>query len=646
MNKRNIYMVQVDQMYVGLTFRSAYLPYAVGLLCAYAFRDETIREAYELKEFLILREQIDSVVNRMENPAFVGFSCYVWNTEYNKRLAQKVKERFPDCVIAFGGHNVPPDTGFLEDYPYIDFLMHGEGEIPFKELLLQLMQDEPDFSQVPGISYRAEGGQLLQTEMFVPCGLDYPSPYLEGWFEPIFQKYPGIQFSIVWETNRGCPYHCAYCDWALLKSKIRKFPMERLLAELQWMADHKIEYVWGTDSNFGIFARDEELVDLMIAIKERTGYPQKLYMNYAKHNVDRVFSIVQKLDRSGISRQGTTLSFQSLNPEVLKNIGRENMDLAYFKSLIQRYNTAGIQTYSELILGLPGETLNSFRDGIGQLLEAGQHNAIICYRCCLLPNSTMGRTDFRQKYAFRTVPAETEVSPHGFSEDYVPMDHEPEYMQMIVETSTLTSEDWQAANAFFLFVQALHEYGTMRFFAICLFQERGVRYQDFYAELLQFAQENPDTLLYSLLQEIKEFCRMFTTGERKLLRIPSVADFNFPENEYIAFKCLYEKDRLFAEITDYLKQYDWEEDLLDELLRYQNEMMRYPGATEKELTFKFNFPAYFAAAQTGEPIPLLKKQTRVRIVDNNGKEDWLRFAVSLWRARTSGKSFNLAETLE
>ncbi|MDR1408968.1 MAG: radical SAM protein [Oscillospiraceae bacterium] len=639
-------MVQVDQVYIGFKFTSAYLPYAAGLLCAYAFQNETIKETYALKEFLILREQIDRVIDRMEDPYFVGFSCYVWNTEYNKRLAKKIKERFPKCIIAFGGHNVPPDTSFLAEYSYIDFLMHGEGEIPFQKLLLQLAQDAPDFAQVPSLSYRGAGVALLETPRLVPEGLNYPSPYLEGWFDPLFEKHPDIQFSIVWETNRGCPYHCAYCDWALLKAKIRQFPMNRLIAELDWMAEHKIEYVWGADSNFGFFARDEELVDHMIAIKERTGYPQKLYINYAKHDVDRVFRIVQKLDKSGISKQGTTLSFQSLSPEVLKNIGRENMNLAYFKNLIQRYNAAGIRTYSELILGLPGETLQSFRNGIGMLLEAGQHNAVVCYRCVLLPNSTMGRPDMRERFGFRTVPAETETPPVGLGKDYVPMERVPEYMRMIVETNTLSAADWQEANCFFLFVQALHGYGMLRFPAICQFQEKGVRYQDFYAALLRFAQQRPDTLIYTLMQEIESFCRLFVTGERKLLKISEIADWTWPENEYIAFRCLYEKERFLAEITDFLRQYDWEHGLLEELLRYQNEMMRTLDGTEKELVFLYNFPAYFAAAQIGEAIPLEKKSTRAHIVDNNGADNWQILAMGLWKDRFSGKSFNTVEILE
>ena len=80
----------------------------------------------------------------MDSPAFVGFSNYIWNTQYNLALAKKIKAKFPECVILFGGHNVPPDNSFLEKYPFIDFLIHAEGEEAFRSLLLELLKDNPD----------------------------------------------------------------------------------------------------------------------------------------------------------------------------------------------------------------------------------------------------------------------------------------------------------------------------------------------------------------------------------------------------------------------------------------------------------------------------------------------------------------------
>ena len=87
MAKKNIYMVQVDHLY-GNAEKSIYLPYAVGLLTAYAFTDAHIREHYAFKGFVYWRKPVETAVEELTNPFVVGFSCYVWNTEYNKAFAK------------------------------------------------------------------------------------------------------------------------------------------------------------------------------------------------------------------------------------------------------------------------------------------------------------------------------------------------------------------------------------------------------------------------------------------------------------------------------------------------------------------------------------------------------------------------------
>ena len=130
---RNVYFVQVD-VSASLGAQNAYLPYTAGILAANAWTSDIVKSNFLFKEFIFLREDIAGVVARMDAPAVVAFSNYCWNTEYNKTLAAAVKEKYPDCITVFGGHNVPNDFSFLEKYPYIDILCHGEGEDTVKKL--------------------------------------------------------------------------------------------------------------------------------------------------------------------------------------------------------------------------------------------------------------------------------------------------------------------------------------------------------------------------------------------------------------------------------------------------------------------------------------------------------------------------------
>ncbi|MDR2647135.1 MAG: radical SAM protein [Oscillospiraceae bacterium] len=623
--KKQIYLVQTDVIRSSERFRSAYLPYAVAQLWAYAAQFDDIRTAYNLAGFVYLREKLSDVVGRLKDPFLVGFSCYVWNTEYNKALASAIKNAYPECHIVFGGHNVPPNEVFLREFPYIDFLLHGEGEIPFAELLRALERDVPNFDTVPGLSRRtADGGFGTNPSKELTALDDLPSPYLMGLFDALYAERPDIQWSIVWETNRGCPYQCAYCDWGKLKAKIRCMSMERLLAEIAWIGAHKIEFIWGSDANFGILPRDEDIADALIAQHKKTGYPFKFYVNYAKQSDDRVFRIAQKLNEVGIARYGTTLSLQSMSPEVLSRIGRKNFDAAYFAKQLRHYAQEGIKCYSELILGLPGETLQSFCEGIAQLLELGQHQLIIVYHCFLLPNSILASPELRasfQPQVVRTLLLQSRTLHDN--EDI------PEYIDTIVATNTLCAEDWLTAALFHISVHAIHCLGLLRLVAIYL-HEKCVKYDAFYSALNAWSRTNRETIFSEGMHILELYFLAEQQGlPRKLTVISEISDLPLNEEETVFALCLLQLDRFFTEIADFLRPYFSDADIFENLLRYQKEMIRRPNEPQKELRVDYDFPSYFNAFFAGNPIQLQKKNMTLHLFDPQNPVDW-----GDWHSRT------------
>ncbi|MCL2513510.1 MAG: hypothetical protein FWF08_06375, partial [Oscillospiraceae bacterium] len=363
MNKKNIYLIQA-----GFGFdNSLYFPYAVGTLAAYAWADPEISEFYNLKELVFTRKDIKSFVKSMENPFLAGFSNYVWNFEYNKALAKAIKREYPSCVILFGGHSVPPGTALLEQESYVDILMYGEGEVPFTKLLKALKIT--GIARIPNIAYRKVGKIHVNRREEYPDISSYPSPYSSGLFDKLISDNPDVDFLAVLETNRGCVHNCAYCDWCIGK-KLRQFPIERVRADIDWLSKNKIEYCFCADANFGIFGRDEEIVDYIIQNREKYGYPKVFRPCYAKDKDERVFSISKKLNAYGMDK-GATMAYQTLSPAALSNINRKNLTLGHFSKLLAMYNEAAIPAYSELILGMPGETYESFCEGICRLIESG-----------------------------------------------------------------------------------------------------------------------------------------------------------------------------------------------------------------------------------------------------------------------------------
>ena len=246
---KKVYFVQVGFEFDG----SVYLPYAVGTIIAYCRSVNKINEEYEFSDIIFRREKLQTALDKISEPSVVGFSCSVWNMEYNKALARLVKEKYPQCFIVFGGHSAVAENLSEE---YIDCVMLGEGEETFAQLLKGL--SDGDISDVDNIVYK-NNGAIVATERSCARNIEnYPSAYLTGVFDKIVSENPEADFLAVLETNRGCPYTCSYCDWCSDK-KMRFFSMEKVLAEIEWLSQNKIAYCFGADSNFGMFERDYDI---------------------------------------------------------------------------------------------------------------------------------------------------------------------------------------------------------------------------------------------------------------------------------------------------------------------------------------------------------------------------------------------------
>ena len=638
---KNVYMVQASQTYGGNIFKSAYLPYAAGLLVAYAWTDETVKSEYCFKRFIFTREDIETAAKSLENPAVIGFSNYIWNTEYNKALAKRIKELYPECAVVFGGHNVPPDTSFLEKFDYIDYLIHGEGEEAFLELLVELTKDEPDFSTVSNLSFRNENGGYTKNSVKVLTKTDYPSPYLTGVFDDIIRENPDMQLDAILETSRGCPRNCAYCDWGCTNSKVKLFPLERVHAEIEWFAKNKIAFLWGADANFGAFDRDEEITDHLVEVREKYGYPERIRTNYAKNRPDFVFKINQKLEKYGLSKEGATLSFQSLNPDTLASIGRKNMSLEKFKELMMMYRNAGVTTYSELILGLPCETYESFCRGIGMLLEAGQHRLINVYNCEILPNSPMASKDYLEKYGIKTAEVVFLSSHNKTKSDVV------EKTKYVIGTASMSFEEWIAANIFAGYEDSFHHYGILRSIAIYLYYEKKVPYEKFYNSVVDLCKNSDNETLNHAYRSLYNFYK--DVGLEKPIELYSndvYGKISWPPKHVAHMDAIYRLEEYYDAMMPLFESYGINKDILDEIIEYQKCTLKRPGHNNYSRDFTYGWHEYFTKAIAGEYEPLKKYANRITVSNEKNPDNWTDYArEAAWFGKDGG-TFNTGITNE
>ena len=622
--KKKIYFTQVGFDFEG----SVYLPYAAGTMASYALAQEDLAEEYEFPAFIFRREKVSSVLEIIRDPYIAAFSCSVWNMEFNKTVAARVKERYPDCLVIFGGHSVKENSPLLlEEESYVDILMYGEGEQTFVNLLRALPTG--DLSGVPNIAFR-QGETIHLTERAYYYDLaKYPSPYCSGIFDAIVAAEPETDFLAVLETNRGCPYSCAYCDWCA-GHKMRFFPMKKVLDEIRWLAEHRVEYIFCGDSNFGMFDRDVEIAKALVETKRKYGYPKVFRPCYENNSADRVFEICRILNSEGMDK-GATMAYQTLSPEALKNIGRKNLTLEHFSDLVRRYNEAGIPCYSELILGLPGETKESFCRGICRLLESGQHNSLSVYHCEMLPNSDMSDPEYIKKHGIEVikVPFNHIHSAINRSEEV------QEYSYLVRATNTMSRDDWVGANLFSVCVQCFHSLGLLRCFSMYLTAEGIVSYYDFFQELLEYIMVS-DGKIGSLWRSFRKKYENSLTGDWNYHRdIFGNVTWFFEEGAFL--ECVCDFDGFFAELAPFLRRFPFKQDFYEELARYQRTIVRKPHDKEITSQFRYDFYSYFERIADGENASLDRKDIVLTVYPNKIYDDVAEYArETVWYGRRKG----------
>ena len=622
---KNIYMVQPNSQYGN----SIYFPYAAASLVAYAFADEEVKKEFVFRGFVYKRDDIDEAISKMDNPFLVGFSCYIWNYEYNKQFAKKLKKKYPECLIAFGGHQINAESDIIGS-DFSDFITLGEGEENFRLLLLSLC-NKADIEALSNCFYKENGKVKKTTEKCFGIP-ERVSPYLTGYFDELIGQ-ESLEFSSILETNRGCPNKCAFCDWGNIKSKIRLYDIDMVKAEIDWMSKNKIEYCYAADSNFGLFERDEEIIDYLIECHNATGYPKKFQATYSKNNPDTVFRINKRLNEAKMAK-GATLSFQSMTQSVLDNIYRKNMPLESFKRLMSLYTSNGISAYSEIILGLPGESYESFRDGIENLLENGQHQSINFFNCEMLNNSIMNSPEYIAKHKIRC--ATTQQHQYHIVPDPKGI---KEYSRIVISTETMPEDKWINSNIMSVFVRTFHNLGILQTIAIYLYYQKKIKYMDFYCSLIEWAEANPQSVcgrIYSWLYN--KYYEVTKSSGSLTCSVAEYGELTWPLEEGAFLKIMLECELFYEEIKPFLSCYFDDSHLFGQLLEYQKAILKTPQSTEKILSLDYDFPAFCDSAYKNEKPILNKIKNTIKINPGVSYPSLADYAINVvWYGRRGGQ---------
>lgn len=559
------------------------IPVNIGYVASYA--KKLYGDRVEIRLFKYPIDLINAFKQQL--PDIVGLSCYTWNTDINNKIISRAKSLSGDIVTVFGGPDYPvgenEGLNYFKQRPYLDFYIIHQGESGFANLLeryflcdsLEGMKKDPISNC---LFYNENRGGNVVSGGYNPIqDLDkIPSPFLTGILDEFFLK----NLTPLIETNRGCPYSCTYCAWGRSNlGKVVCFDLERVKQEIEYIAHRtgNIQLLMIGDANFGLMKRDVEIAEFVVSMRKKYGFPRELIVSWAKTGADRLIKMAEILSET-MGLAAAFGSFQSTDPQVMKNIKRTNLSWGEFKRIQQYFHSKGISTSSDLILGLPGETSESHLKGLRDLFD-NNTTSMFCYNLRMIGGSEFNTDKNREKYSVKT---KFRLVDGGYGKYDGLLSIESE--EIVLQTDTITMEETLRFRPIHFLIQFIWNYkfyGELIYFV----KELGINLMDIVIGVLERKETAPQSVKKMFDEFRKDTYDEWFDTEREL-----VDYYLIPENfEYIStggfgkmnFKYMYKvlleckedfDEYLFVIVKEVLSKKDMlnntREEQLDDLIRY------------------------------------------------------------------------------
>lgn len=506
--------------FIELNLIGRSLPLVSGYLHASALESELIRDNYcfEYYSRYIGGDDSFSKIAQIEADVY-AFSCYVWNMGLVKKAVEYFEEKYPEAHFILGGPQVINKADrYLSENTSRRVLCNGEGEFTFKEYLIELLSDNVDFSHVKGLSY-VKNNTIITNESAprIKDLNEIPSPFLEGCFKP--KRY----YQAVLETNRGCPFKCTYCFWgAATAAKVNKYSEDRVFDEITWLAKNQVKCLVLADANFGMLKRDIDIARHIVKCKDEYGYPEDLMYSPSKNTLERNSEIREIFNASGLSTS-YSIAVQSLNPDTLKNIKRENIKSETYIGMQEELNSKGIDSWAELIWPLPSETLSTFKDGLVELCDIGAGSFLV-YPPYLLNNSELEL--HVEQFDLKTM---KDLNPNGEG-------------IIIIATKDVTETEYFDGLEFYYHLSSLHSVGCLKLCSDYLSRTGKMSRRELFERFVEYCNTLKDNV--------------YVEHVRKLLRHEKVLEWSSPLGETAHLVCFENRQEFDDLLFDFIRTLD------------------------------------------------------------------------------------------
>ncbi|MBR1625141.1 MAG: DUF4080 domain-containing protein [Clostridia bacterium] len=280
-----------------------------------------------------------------ENPDVLAFACYIFNIAYIKDLIKKVRVSLPNTKIVLGGYEAAFNEKELA--PYYDFLIKGEGDFAFGELLQRMENGEFDIPKVLEVGTVKDLNKIK-------------SPYTDEYLS--FSKQNKILYM---ETCRGCPFSCSYCMSANTRG-VRSFSLERIFSDFEKIMEYKPPLVKLVDRTFNFdMARAEKIISFLVDNYAFSG--TRFHFEMAPELFNE--SLLAAIKRAPKGLFQFEIGVQSYYFPTLKAIDRRADVDRVDRNLKTLLSYRNVPVHVDLIAGLPHERIEDFKKGFDRLLS-------------------------------------------------------------------------------------------------------------------------------------------------------------------------------------------------------------------------------------------------------------------------------------
>ena len=437
------------------------VPCGIALVASYALK--MLGDKVKINLF----KSTDDFINYIEQtiPKIACFSNYIWNTNLSSEFARQIKTKSPETIIIFGGPNYPLDSEeqkeFLLAHPEIDFYIEKEGEQAFVELFNTLLEYDFDITKLKKLCLKISNCHYIHEENLIIGKLlprmehldDIPSPYLTGLCDRFLEQ--GL--TPLMETVRGCPFTCTYCqEGSDYFSKIKRFSIQRAKDEIEYISQRaKAPTLQFSDSNFGMYREDLEICEHIAFVQKKYNWPKVVSGISGKNQKEIVIKAASLVNGAYLCA-----AVQSTDKQVLQNIKRANVSIEQMIDVAKAGEALGINSFSEVILCLPGDTKKAHFQSIAELIDAGI-DIVRSHQFIMLPGSEAATKTNQKRYGMSTrfrVNPNTVVRYQLFGNTFFA----PEIDEICVANNTLTFEDYLDCRLFNLTVEIFYNNGIFR----------------------------------------------------------------------------------------------------------------------------------------------------------------------------------------